>query len=38
MVASESGVKDITQQNKIASQISKEIINSMKLHGQAPGR
>jgi hypothetical protein len=38
MVASESGVKDISQQNKIASQISKEIINSMKLHGQAPGR
>lgn len=38
MVASESGVKDISQQNKIASQISKEIINSMKQHGQAPGR
>ncbi len=38
MVVSESGMKDISQQNKIASEISKEIVTAMKQHGQIPGR
>jgi hypothetical protein len=27
-------VKDVSQQNKIASEISKEIVTAMKQHGQ----
>jgi hypothetical protein len=34
VVVSESGVKDVSQQNKIASEISKEIVTAMKQHGQ----
>lgn len=34
VVASESGVKDVSQQHKIASEISDEVIKGLKAHGQ----
>ena len=38
MVASNSGMKDISQQHKIASEISGEVIAAMKAHGQYRGK
>lgn len=35
VVVSNSGLKDSTQQNRIASEISNEVLASMKTHGQA---